>query len=99
MDFVEGVPRSGGFNTILVVVDRLRKYAYFIAATHPYFAKMIAAAFIKEVVCHHGFSSSIMSNQDKIFISCFWIELFRLQGNQLKRSITYHPQRMGRLKS
>jgi len=45
MNFIEGLPKSEGLSVILVVVDRLTKYAHFIPVKHPYTTYSIAHLF------------------------------------------------------
>ena len=43
---------------ILVVVDKLSKYAHFIAFKHAYIVRSVAKTFVKEVVRLHGYPKS-----------------------------------------
>lgn len=95
LDFIDGLPLSQGKNAILVVVDRLSKYAHFVAVAHPYTATQIAEIFMKEIFRLHGMPRSIVSDRDPIFISHFWEAFFKLQGSKLCRSSAYHPQSDG----
>jgi hypothetical protein len=95
MDFIEGLPPSQSKNTILVVVDRLRKSTHFLSLTHLFIAKIVAEKFVEGVIKLHGRPNSIISDHDPIFISNFWCEFFRLPGTQLKMSFAYHPQMDG----
>lgn len=95
IDFITSLPRSRGFEAILVVVDRLTKYCHFVPLKHPYTAKTLAKIFVKEVVQLHGVPNSVVSDCDPLFMSLFWKEFFKMQGTKLQMSTAYHPQSDG----
>ncbi|PKI60698.1 hypothetical protein CRG98_018945 [Punica granatum] len=95
MDFIEGLPRSQGRDSIMVLVDRLSKYVHFIALGHPYSAKEVAKVFVQGIVQLHRILKLIVTDRDLIFMSSFWREVFKLHGTKLKMSSAYHPQTDG----
>jgi hypothetical protein len=94
-DFIEGLPKSDGCSIILVVVDRLTKYAHFLPIKHPYTTATIAQLFLDNIVKLHGLPASIATDRDTIFVNHFWKTLFKLYKVNLQLSTAYHPQTDG----
>ena len=95
MDFITGLPSSNGHTVIMVVIDRLSKYAHLASLKSNFNSKQVVELFMKTIVKLHGFPRTIVSDRDKVFTSHFWQHLFKLSGTTLKLSTAYHPQRDG----
>jgi len=96
MDFNIGLPKSEGKSVIMVVVDRITKYAHFCALSHPFKASTIYTSFMEKIWKLHGNPKIIVSDRDPIFTGNFWIELFSCIGTVLAHSSSYHPQYGGK---
>lgn len=66
MDFIEGLPKSEGKDTILVVIDMFNKYAHFIPLLHPFNTAHVAKAFLYQLYKLHGLPQSIVSDKDSV---------------------------------
>ena len=62
LDFISALPKSEGFGSILVVVDRFSKYATFIPAPTDCTAEEAARLFFKNVVKYWELPKSIISD-------------------------------------
>ncbi|GKA26308.1 retrotransposable element Tf2, partial [Tanacetum coccineum] len=85
-------------NLFVVVVDRLSKHAQFLPLSHPFTTMQVAQVFMDPVYKLHGLPESIVYGRDKVFMSRFWNELFKLLQVNLLMSMAYHPQTHGQTK-
>ena len=95
MDFIIGLPKSEGYGSIIVVVDRFSKYATFITAATDCTTEETARLFLKNVVKYWGLPKYIISDRDPCFTGKFWTELLKLMGSELHFSTSFHPQTDG----
>jgi hypothetical protein len=69
MDFITKLLVSEGNDMIMVVVDRLTKYAYIIPTTERIDARTIATLLLRYIFANHRTPSKITSDRDKLFTS------------------------------
>ena len=101
MDFITDLPLSCNwtnkerYDTILVVVDRLTKFAYFLAFYKTGTAEQLAQLLIERVFANHGTPDTIISDRDKLFLSKFWKTTTNILRIKNKMSTSFHPQTDG----
>ncbi|HVX00319.1 MAG TPA: reverse transcriptase domain-containing protein, partial [Candidatus Babeliaceae bacterium] len=96
LDFITGLPTTAdGNNVILVITDKYSKMIHLKATVITISAPEVARIFFEEIVRHHGFPSSIISDRDPRFTSSFWRSLWELSGTKLAMSTAYHPRTDG----
>jgi hypothetical protein len=59
------------YNVILVVIDRLTKYAHFISYKEGLTAEELIYTFNRNIITNHEIPKEIISNRDKLFTSNF----------------------------
>ena len=100
MDFVTGLPvsidwKGDGYDSILVIVDRLTKMVHYKPVKITLDAPGLAEVIIDVVVRHHGLPDSIVTDRGSLFTSKFWSSLCYFLGIKRRLSTAFHPQTDG----
>ena len=59
------------YDTVLVIIDKLTKWEYFIACTEEISAKDVTQIYVKEVFLQHKSLKKIILNRDLKFVTVF----------------------------
>ncbi|KAJ1581417.1 hypothetical protein NDA11_002946 [Ustilago hordei] len=100
LDFIEGLPPSKKYDSktydsILVIVDRLTKFAI-LAPTHKTVtAKQTAVLLYGHMVRLFGYPDHMVSDRGRQFISGAWKAFAEQMGVKHSLSMAYHPQTDG----
>ena len=96
MDFIGPLPRTAsGHDAVLVVVDKLTRWSYYIALRTTATAQEVFAVLQERVLSVHGMPRAIISDRDSRFTSHFWEHLWAAMRTDLRRSTAFHPQTDG----
>jgi len=69
MDFITDLPKSEGYDTILVVIDRLTNMSHFIPCSKDLEARQFASLFMREIVRLQGLPHGIITDRGTLFTS------------------------------
>lgn len=96
MDFIPELPHTGGgFDNVLVIVDKLTKFVTFIPCSTNITEVETARLFFHHIISKYGIPRQVITDRDARWRHDFWGEVCRLMG--MKRALTtaHHPQADG----
>ncbi|KAK3548859.1 hypothetical protein QTP70_021279 [Hemibagrus guttatus] len=95
VDFLTALPDSGGFTTVMVMVDRFSKECKLIPLQGSPTAMQTAEAMFQHVFRNFGLPEDIVSDRGPQFTSRVWGALCAQLGISVSLSSGYHPQSNG----
>ena len=95
MDFIEQLPSSNGFTSILVIVDCLSKQGIFIPTHDTITSPELTKLFVAHMFSKHGVPSHVTSDRGSEFVSHFFHSLGKALGMTLHFTSGYHPEGNG----
>ena len=97
LDLITGLPPSGQeqYTAILVIVDKLTKFALFIPTHDTLTQEGFARLFVERIVHVYGMPRRIIADRDKRWATGFWKSVVALHGAKMALSSSHHPQTDG----
>ena len=89
------LPQSHGYDSILITVDHLSKWAHFIATTSDITSLRVTQLFWDGIWKLHGFPEEVISDRGPQFVLNFMYGLRKILWIKVMASTAYHLQMDG----
>ena len=83
------------YDSILIIIDKLTKYCYFLTYRKKSTAEDLTYTFLRVIENQHELSEEIISDRDRLFTFRFWKSLIQQIEIKHKLSTVYHSQTDG----
>ena len=90
-DFTMKLPKSEGYDSIMVVVDKNTKLAHFIPIKETIGSNGTASLYLHNVWKHYGTLDEVISDHGTVFVSKFMRRLCQLLQIQPSPTTAFHP--------
>ena len=95
INFIGPLPKEHSFNAIMTMTDHAGTDIQLIPTCTDLTAEWCASLFFNHWCCENRLPLDIVSDRDKLFLSCFWATLHKLVGVKLRMSTSFHLQMDG----
>ena len=92
LNFVAPLPKSKGFDSVLIMTDRLTNYCKIEPLKTTATAQDVAELFYRTWYRQFGLPNAITFDRDKLFTSGFWKGLFKKIAVHLRMSTAFHSE-------
>jgi hypothetical protein len=98
MDFITKLPLSEEpstgifYDSIMVIVDRLTKFSYYLPYRESTDAEELSYVFYRHIVSVHGLPTEILSDRGPTFAATFWQSLMARLGLNHRLTTAFRPQ-------
>jgi hypothetical protein len=95
LDLITGLPRSDGFDAVLVIVDKLTKFVQYVPTLSNLKQEGFAKLFVEHVALKYGIPQQMIADRDARWAKAFWASVAKHLGLSLLLSTSHHPQTDG----
>ncbi len=97
LDLIMGLPWSQELDAILVIVDKLTKYALYIPTVTTLSQEGFASLFLQYVVQRFSLPLEMIADRDARWAKSFWASIAKHLHLQVLLSTSHHPQHDGQM--